>query len=983
MELVKEVRYLADCLARLSSEEVRSIEEQGLNPADVQRQLSSHLSDQFWCYLLRRSPFGSSPKSLSKRKGRFSASGILEDVDRSVRKKALHDVAHGHVSFDSTAPTTPYSTSLPNKDKIRPIYQRREIYVEVALSLHRQVMRRKDLNLELLAFDILLELYGSISHLPRLEDNQSIVSSSENSWYPFTCAEEVLEMLCHLSSEPVSCIAALVLGRYVLIRKGIKDIRSLDIKDLLGLLDDPGLKLDEAHKWITASTGSSVSRDSSQRVSDFWPSAAFDRALSRISNINPTTKNFDSASTGLRTLPLNPLLGFGVNRLEINPAWKSISSQQSLDSFDKRLLLPLPKTSTMENNNGSNMDSHLSEKWLSSSLQLQSLEDDKSESSAELLRNRRLVNSGMLLDTPVETVSSTDWMKDRVNLGISGSSSFCHVDEGSSAIVQNYKTWQSLPSFDTAELYSQVRSGTSAPLSRQSIIEAMTEFTVSRLQRGVFLGNSADDKCSSDWYRYVLMCLQGLESQYFVSKASSTYNKEPLLFPAKYHQFFAPGLDFHRHTSKTICKALFADFMASAPGDRYGAEPAWLSFGGRALGIHRDIVPSEESVLSHFLQLEATQELKDIPGYSAVSNIMSDIANVGSTVRSLKYFVELIRRIESLDDFRDRIGTVISVYTSTLSCFLNSFQSAVSNLGETDYQGNLRETLSVFSLFFTRLYPWLQVIVWYARINHDDAFHSITCVHYRLPRGSYFLDHVIVHYLGTFGSWIPENSLSRSYAYRCLVTIMKPYLWYLRRWITGVGNRERVMSEFERNGRLHIIFPLLPLAHVIASSRELCSIMERYYHMHLPSSTSVFSDYLDVVNSDALRLLGTTDEPMGDVPPFADFIQALSEEIHANFTHLNRKVLSLFKSEYRFMDIMDDINRFVFLTRLDVMDGIFEEWSRDRGTDAYKQLFSPPLIVEDIVDRSATFKFRGPSLRFFAGAFDRYIFTEVGYICIC
>ncbi|GFE55139.1 gamma tubulin complex component 3, putative [Babesia ovis] len=969
MAFVEDVRSLADCFSELSSAEIVAIEQQGLRVEDVRRQLSRHLVDQFWCCVLRRSPHCSPPEHGCRKNSRYSVSRILEDLELSARKKVNRNV-HSLSTFDSVQPCT--TSVYPQKnDSSKTKYQRRDIYVDVALQLHRQVMRRKGLELELLALDMLLQLYTSISHINTRSNH--LTTSSSTQWYRFTSGDEVLEMLCHLSSEPETCMAFLELGRHILVRKGIRQIRDIDTKVLLGFLNDSGSTSTSLSKWIPGHHAPAVSQQSTVHHSERWTSIAFDKALSKIDNIDSGTSVSECAAMGLQSLTLSPPITAHPTKPSIHPGWLSISSEQMLNPVDTDSIGKLSISNTGDIS-GTPLDTNVANKWIISSLRPSYVEPDSD--AFGITDTKTSKPCGCDMSAGNTEFHSLKWMKERMNQRMSQSSLFCHIDPGSRALLQHFGSWQCLPSFDTAFLSGNLRHSGSDILSQDSIMESMVDCTVLDLYKFLSPGTTVDSKLKLDWFPLVLLCLQGIESILFACEAWCLYSKDPLSVADRVHRWVKDGSELNQRSLKVICKNYFDNTMAVQMVEDCGIIPLRLSPDGKYVEFNYTLVPLKDNDLSLLINLTPTAYLEGLPEYKSLKTLFQEVAHIGTIIRKLKYSIELFRHLEAQEAYRFRIGTSLSVYISSVGSFVDEFEASITNLAATDFRGDLSETLSVFSLFMDRLHPWLNALYWFEDLDRGFNRRTESEIHISWPRGAHLLDHLIATYLGKFGLVTANNCLGHSYGYKCLTTVFKPYLSFLRAWVTGCSTDECAAAEFQKDGKLCVILPLVPLEDTIASSREMSLFLKCHYPSHLPTLNSVFPNLLSNLDLSTGSIFDDIETNGANLPPLQELIRGISDGLYANNLWLNQKLLWLLKSDHNLLYVLEDLYRYVLLSRIDLMDAMFVDWSQGRTSALYPKLFRKPLNVQATVDSVTGFRIDGVKLTISSGVFDNHLFTE-------
>ncbi|GIX63463.1 microsomal signal peptidase subunit gp23, putative [Babesia caballi] len=974
MELRQEVRFLADHLSQLSPEESASAERGGHLGADVQRQLSDHLVDQFWACVLRRSPHCPPPGQSRTKTSRYSVSSILEDLDLSPRKRVSRAAPHAGPSFDSTAPPLPASDRPHHQDAPKASYQRSDVYLEVAFQLHRQAMQRKGLQLESLALGVLLQLYGCISHVPRSSHVNRFAAPSTDRWTRFTSRDEVLEMLCHLSSEPVPCVSSLALGRHALLRKGVREVKHIDTKLFLGRLGDSRLKAGQALKWASGHSAPALREEAEPTSSERWTSRAFERALGKIPHPTPPAAASESTAAGLQHLTISPLLGPASERLPIHSAWLGVATAKQTETVHDEVPVIRPQLASDRDADVATLEEKVTGRWVlrptpSSHLDLCGPEPPASTTATPSSKCSEHSHSPSVYDfRPFEEEGG------HVKADVSRVSAFCRVTPDSCATVRHYGSWQSLPSFDTAVLRGNLRQCGAERLGHESIIDSMVDCTVRCLYGGAPSDKLPDPSIDVDWVKPVLTCLQGLESDLFASQARCQYAKDPSLVPEQLRKSSLYDITNRQLSPKTLCMSILDDFVASNSGPPNCTDLLGLSSDARFAKIPLAICPWQGSPLSVLTQLEPTPALKKLRGYSSLQPFFAEIAHVGTVIRNLKYFVALIRYLETRQAHRETIGTALVVYLSAVESYVHDFETALSTFAAQDFRGKLLETTSVYSLFLTHLRPWLKAIHWFEDVTFhsrcDDREHG----YFTLFRAWCLVDCLIGKYVGSFGIWHPADDLSHAATYKCVVTTLRPYLGFLRHWLTGWRHEGEPPREFHRDGRLFIISPLLPLADLIAASRQLCSFMELHYASHLPPANSLFACLLPGLADHTMFHRGNTSPEFS--PPFSALVRYLGEEIRANNAWLNRKALELLVLDYRIFDILADVDRYVFLSRLDLMDGVFDDWSSQGHSEALQNLLQSPLVIETSIESGADFSRHGATLRFSAGVFDTYVFTE-------
>ncbi|GBE61051.1 microsomal signal peptidase subunit gp23, putative [Babesia ovata] len=974
MELCFQVLALADHLSQLDSEELSTAELKGLDAGDVQRQLSRHLVDQFWCSVLRRSPHSPATHSWRQKNSRYSASSILEDLELSARKRVVRAAPHVGSAFEESreGPSSRASTRQSVSSNTK--YQCKNVYVDVALHLHREALRRKGLHLELLAMDTLLQLLESVSHVERWPAKRIRLSQDPSRWTHLTCRTEVLEMFCHLSSEPEPCMEALELGRHALVRKGVREVRQIDTKLMLGNLNSRGFGVDESFKWTSSYSAPSFRKPTKPIPSDRWTSEAFDNALSRLPNLDAATGSSVSVATGLDKLTINSSLGSGETKLPINSAWLPVATSTDMESIKDFNVTIIPPPLPTKDAYIEKLDNKVTSNWVSSSV--------KRTYEAPFVDNvfvpdpsgSEQKKTAQASRVPEHTVRFFENSLDALQSELSRVNVFCHVDPKSRTPLHKYAPWQTLPSFDYLALKGNMGRFGGSAVNRESIEEAMVGFTVRRLNGAVHKGPDKNaNEC--DWFSSLVTGLQGLESDLFASETRCAYDADPSSVPIPLHKWVADVVGNGQWSPKALCEGIVGDFLAQLKG-KVVPELVEASSDRLLVKLPLAIAPWQGSELAALMRLQCTPFLKALPGYSSLKFVLSELAEIGSTIRNLKYFVALIRCLENIGSGRAALGTVISVYASALDSFLCEFEGAASRFFETDISGSLCETISVYSVYFGRLQPWMGALRWLSDVSFTSGEAGVDGKHFVLPRGSWLLEHLVSKYLGSFGNTEGTDSIAHRSVYRCVITTLKPYLGFIRRWVTGWRGEDEPCDEFQHDGHLRVISPLVAMEGIIQSSRELCVFIECHYYAHLPAADSVFSRYLIGDDTPSGIISATSGENTDTTIPFSDLIRDINDDLLANHHWLNLETLNLLKSDYRIFDILKDIDGFVFFSRFDLMEGVFDEWSRGKDSDSYATFFQSPLRVRVSVESATEFRRAGATLEFSAGLFDSYIFTE-------
>lgn len=966
MEICSLVRCLADHLSQLAPEELKSVEGRGLSSQDVQRQLSSHLIDQFWCCVLRQSPHCLPPRQYRAKSSRYSAAQILEDLDLTARKRVIRGPSHGDsVSDDSS------SAYIHDSLECKKVYQQCDIYVDVALRLHHQVLRQKGLYLESLALELLLQLYNHISHVPDIAHFGKYVGPLRKRWLPFTCCEAVLEMLCHLSSEPLPCVASLELARPALLRKGIKEVRHIDMKVMLDSWGGSTLGDDDVLKWVSGQRSHGYPEASKRYASERWTSGVFDRVLADLPIVIPPRGFYGPTDLGMENLTISPLGALDGCRYSIHSAWLPIRATDPMDVISDNVAIAASGRGILDDVDDG-LDKKAACNWLSISVLPYKVDDLGNESpiseyaaaptdSTPECSQMRLYNFRPFEDKSGHVVSD-----------VGKTSVFCHVDRKSTANVERYNKWQVLPSFDSTYLQGNIPHCGGLQISQDSVVEAMLGCTVRCLFNCSPFAIPSDHGPQVDWFTPVVLCLQGSESTFFESKVLCQYRKDRSFLPAHLGKLINDDIGCHLPPISHLCHAIFEDFVSSSFDPQKAVDLARPTPDGKFVKIKSAILPSQHGELRLFTDMECTDIAKGLRGYNSLRVYFAEICYVGSVMRRLKYFISLIKHLETIPHYRTMIGSTISVYAVSLDAFIYEFESEVTTFAESDFKGELHETVSVYSLFLSRIERWLEAISWFDRVTFAPEYNAESCDLFLLPRGSFFLDYVLGKYAGSYVFRSVSDTHSLRVAYRCLISTLKPYLSFLSGLLTGCHGNSMPSSEFLPDEHL---LALQHLEGTIASSREFSVFLQSYYPTCMRFARSMYSRYLLDNESSNVETVGKHHD--GDTATcYFDLIEDISLDLRLSYTWLNRKMIELLRSEYHIFDVMEEVYRFVFLSRADMMGSILADWHAGRYNDSYLKLFTTYVVVDACVSRSVSFRGHAIELKFSSDRFNSYIFTD-------
>ncbi|EDO08637.1 hypothetical protein BBOV_III010850 [Babesia bovis T2Bo] len=961
MELKKYVRLLADTISELSSDEIDAIEQRGLSPQDVKVKLSRHIVDQIWSHLLRPSLHFPTCSDQSNKSSRYSASRILEDIELSVKQKIAVQK-----SLTSGSTDKPFVHSNVTDDGYRAAYQSKDIFIQVALRMHREALLRKGLYLELISLDMLLQLVGSISHMPvKYNIDGSIPVFQRDDWYRFTCIDSVLEMLCHLSSEPDSCVGSLELSRYILLRKGIREVRNLDTKSILGLLNDPGLRHNDASKWISCHHVAPRMPHAASVISERWTSIAFDQALSKIPNIGPSTNLSDSTALGLRNLSISQSFIADPMAVSINDGWLSCSSGQIIDSYSDASII---RTKTLINEVNIWSDK-ASTNWIYPSARPSGFDTDRT-AIVEADDRLTIQEIGSVKRAKVQKSTPIKWMREYINKSMTTLYPFSLIDPRLIPSIRIYSSWQCLQSFDSASLFSNLRHSGSDRMSQGCILESMAGFTFMNILKHDYTESDFLDSVLSDWYSCIVLCLRGIESALFACEAVCLYAKDPSLVPDHVHRWVSDGTTAFCRIPRVICHALVHDMMSS---DNV-SENALVSISpdGRFVIFPGLLDTKSHDGLALLTRLAPSPQLEQVIGRRSTEPIFTEFARLGSITRDMNIAIESVRNIEAAGDASRLIGTTLSVYMSSISSFIDNFESTVGTYVGNDQSGDTVATSSVVSLLFNRLDPWVKAIDWFKAVDISLTDEN---GQYHLARGGYLLDRLLAHYIGSYGIWFFDESIGGVYAYRCLISCMKPYLSFMSEWVTGSTDID-LCSEFHQDSMAYLIAPLVSLENVIVMSREMSVFLRTHYPSQMTGARPLFGCILNDNESDSWSMGHDANNNIADSKPLQELFTTFSRELLGNHAWLNLQLVSLLKTEYHLFEVIEDIHRFVLLSRRDMLETIFDEWRVGCNSGSYSKLFRGPLQVEVKVANTAEFFRDGVSLTFSCGIFDRLLFSE-------
>lgn len=962
MELFNLVKRLANHLSQLDQEESSRVESLSNSVSDVQDRLASHLVDQFWSCVLRNSTHCLLARQPRNKDSRYSASRILEDLEFDARKKATKASSH----------VVTHSCSREGADndvpiQFKKIYQERGAYVDVALKLHKQVMYQKGLHLESLALTVLLQLYQHISHIPGVEDIDKYVPPAERRWLDFTCGDEVLEMLCHSSAEPTSCIASLELSRHVLSRKGVKGVRYIEVKMILDNMDTTPLVKDEAMRWAPSTRGDISGLAVDHTYSQRWTSTAFERALSEIPLIKPPKEVSVSTELDLESLTISPPNPLDRANAAIHSSW--LSARHKCNINEKDITLPSYRSVSDDiigiKERGDWLPSHLMPPGLDLTTQIITPPQEKKSDQNGYKEHAK--ESNLSIKTFKESYCHV--MNDIYRV-----TPLCHISSAGAKDATKYNAWQILPSFDNSYMAGNITSNNGMTIQYASIIEAMNGFTVKCLFKYHDKVGDAAKHSDIDWFLPTILCLQGFESNLFNAKALCQHKEDASAVRPEIKKWLHLDNKGQMYSMKNFANAVWEDFMARSADVESSSPQVMISTDGRFLQIPSVLLPSVNSDIRALTDMECTEEMKKLRGYKSLKIYIDDICHVGSVIRRLKFFVNIIRCLENDKSHRDIIGSTLSVYVKSVEVLICDFEKDVSTFGERDLQGKLCETMSVFSLALRCVRRWATVISWLDDVTFAAEYNSEGNELFMLPRGSFFLDCMLTKYAGSFSLFGERCSQGEAMIYQCVMGTMKPYLNVLSQWISGYGCHEEPSSEFHRDNDIAILSSLRLLEGIILESREFSLFLRNNYQV-IFSEDCFTSMYPHGNDGNHRGMESPVKVNSGAVKSFGVIMRELSEELYSHHTRLNSRMVEVLRTRYPIFEVMNDIYSFVLLSRPDLMGSVLQQWSNGRSSNAFLRLFTSS-IVEAKVKSCTPFKHCVVNFSFSMETFNSYLFTE-------